>query len=105
MLSKNPVQTSVDSLAPASRPTNTGRPSLVIPHAARTGSDRAPSCMAGKVAAVQEQVLQRHLGQVPGLPAVELVLDLLAHPENGRLRQGRFRPEGVGQAGRLIWDR
>ena len=45
MLSKNPVQTSVDSLAPASRPTNTGRPSLVIPHAARTGSDRAPSCM------------------------------------------------------------
>src|ERR671919_767286 len=42
---RNPAQASVDSEAPGSKPTSTGRPSVVMPHAASTGSARAPSCI------------------------------------------------------------
>ena len=36
---------SVDSAPPGSSPTNTGLPSVVMPHAASTGSAREPVCI------------------------------------------------------------
>jgi hypothetical protein len=58
-----------------------------------------------EVAAVQEQVLQRHPRQVPGLPGVELVFDRLADPRHRRLRQRCFRAQRVGQAGLYVTGR
>jgi hypothetical protein len=58
-----------------------------------------------KVASVEEQIFERHVGEVTGLPAVELVLDRLTDPADGRLRQGRLRAQGVGQAGLHVTHR
>jgi hypothetical protein len=71
------------------------------------GEDRfgPGAVMHAEVTAVQEQVLQCHLGEIAGLPGVELLLDRLADPADGRLRQGGLRSEGVGQAGLHVSDR
>ena len=63
--------------------------------------------LARRIGFLDEQTarLECHLGEVPGLPGVELVLDRLAHPADGRLRQGRLGAESTGQAGLHIADR
>jgi hypothetical protein len=43
--SRKLAQASVDSLPPAASATNTGLPSVSMPHAASTGSARAPGCI------------------------------------------------------------
>jgi hypothetical protein len=102
--SRNAFQASVDSQALVSRPTSTGSPSVTMPHAASTGSARATSCV-GKCDPSKEQVPECQLGEVAGLPGVELVPDRLAGPAEGRFRQGGLRAEGVGQAGLHAADR
>ena len=52
-----------------------------------------------EMAAVQEQVLEVDVGQLPVLPGVELGLDRLAHPAHRRLRQGGLGAQRVGQGG------
>jgi len=49
-----------------------------------------------EVAAVQEQVLQLYLGQVPGGEDVELGPDRLAYPADRRLRHGRLGAQRLG---------
>jgi len=75
-----------------------------MPNAASTGSARG-AFVHTEVGAVQGQVLEGHVGEVPGLPAVDLVLDRLARPADGRLRQGGLGAERVGQSGLDIADR
>jgi len=55
--------------------------------------------VVAEVGAVEKEVLEGDVGQVPALPGVELVLDRLADPAHRRLRQGGLGPEGVGQGG------
>jgi hypothetical protein len=50
-----------------------------------------------EVAGVQEQVVQADARQVAGLPGSELVADALADPADGRLGQGGFGAEHLGQ--------
>jgi hypothetical protein len=58
-----------------------------------------------EVGAVQVQVLQVHVAEGPVLPGVELALDRLADPRDGRLGQGRLAAEGLGQGGFDVPDR
>ena len=69
--------------------------------------DRLGPCLGvhPEVAAVQVQVLQLDPGEIPVLPGVELGLDHLADPADGRLRQGRLRPQRLGQRRLHVADR
>src|SRR3954466_7763138 len=78
---RNPAQASVDSDDPPSRPTNTGWPSVVIPHAANTGSGAVVHL---EMRTVQEEVLEGDGAQVPAFPGIELGLDRLADPAHRR---------------------
>src|SRR5512132_1301953 len=61
--------------------------------------------MHPEVGPVQEQILQLDPAQITPLPGVELGLDRLADAADGRLRQGRFRPQRLGQGCLHVADR
>jgi hypothetical protein len=58
-----------------------------------------------EVAAVEEQVVEVDRREVPGPPGLELLLDGLTDPRDGRLRQRRLRAEGLGQGGFDVTNR
>ena len=58
-----------------------------------------------EVRAVDEQVLELDLREVPGIEGVELVLDGLADPGDRGARHRRLRSQGLGQSGLHVADR
>ncbi len=52
-----------------------------------------------EVGAVQEQVIELDVGQIPGAEGLELVAQASTDPAGGRLGQGRFGAERLGQQG------
>jgi hypothetical protein len=68
---RNAIQAFADLLAPGARPKKTGLPEVSMPQATSTGSALAFGCIVA-VAAVQVEVVDARLRQLPSLPGVEI---------------------------------